>query len=524
MLLLIPPLLLLLIISVKFIYTNIYLPFKIKKHFAKQGVRGPSYNLIYGNSEEIKNLIKTAVSKPIQDFCHDVLDRVLPHYYKWSGRYGKTLLFWFGSKPTLIFVEPDMIKEVLVSNSGSIGKEAFNPLSKQLFGQGLVGLQGEKWAVHRKIASLAFTMERVKAWVPEIVASTMNELKKWEEENGGKDEFEMDVHKALHKLSADIISRVAFGSSFEQGKHIFELQDKQTILTLQANRNVYIPGFRFLPTRNNRMMSNLENEIRESVRRLIVKNSKLSGTSRNLLTLLMGDNEQNEEGLGVEEVIDECKTFYFAGKETSANLLSWAIVLLAMHPEWQNRTREEVFRVCKNNAVPTAENLNEFKLVSITVKLFTSCVLLFDGGNIGFPWITMILYETMRLYPPVVMLTRHASKNVKLGSLDVPAHTQFNLPILAVHHDTEIWGQDANEFNPERFSQPRKHLASYFPFGLGPRICVGQNLAMVEAKLILAMIIRRFTLTVSPSYVHAPIFSWTLEPQYGAQILFRRVI
>lgn len=135
----------------------------------------------------------------------------------------------------------------------------------------------------------------------------------------------------------------------------------------------------------------------------------------------------------------------------------------------------------------------------------------------------MVLYETMRLYPPVCILIRHASRETKLGSIDVPAMTQVNLPILAVHHDTEIWGPDAHEFNPLRFSEPRKHLASYFPFGLGPKICVGQNLAMVEAKIVLAMVIRRFVLSVSPSYIHAPILSWTLEPQHGAHIIFRRI-
>ncbi|KZV45006.1 hypothetical protein F511_25077 [Dorcoceras hygrometricum] len=131
----------------------------------------------------------------------------------------------------------------------------------------------------------------------------------------------------------------------------------------------------------------------------------------------------------------------------------------------------------------------------------------------------MIINETLRLYPPAVAMMRRTSENVKLGRLEVPANTQLFLPMTAVHHDTDTWGDDANEFNPLRFAEPRKHLASFFPFGLGPRICVGQNLALVEAKVVLAMIVRQYSFEVSPSYRHAPMQSMTLQPQYGVQIL-----
>lgn len=136
----------------------------------------------------------------------------------------------------------------------------------------------------------------------------------------------------------------------------------------------------------------------------------------------------------------------------------------------------------------------------------------------------MILNETLRLYPPAVMMTRKVSRNVKLGNLDIPANTQVYLPMTAIHHDPQIWGEDANDFNPLRFKEPRKHLASFFPFGLGPRICVGQNLAVVEAKIALSMIVQHYSFELSSTYVHAPMQFVTLQPQNGAQILFRRIL
>lgn len=154
---------LLIFLITKFIHTAIWAPYKIQHHFRKQGIKGPDYRPIFGNSAEIRRLFARAQSKstPIN---HDVVHRVAPFYHEWSGTYGKTFLYWFGNRPRLAVSDQDMVKEILMNTKGLFEKNRYNPQSRLLFGQGLVGLEGEKWALHRRITIQAFNMERIKVY------------------------------------------------------------------------------------------------------------------------------------------------------------------------------------------------------------------------------------------------------------------------------------------------------------------------------------------------------------------------
>ncbi|KAB1209020.1 hypothetical protein CJ030_MR6G010463 [Morella rubra] len=489
-------------------------PRMIEDHFSKQGIRGPPYRFFIGNVKELVGMMLKASSQPMP-FSHNILPRVLSFYHHWKKIYGATFLVWFGPTVRLTISDPDLIRDIFTSKSEFYEKIEAHPLVKQLEGDGLISLKGEKWAQHRKIITPTFHMENLKLLIPVVAKSVVEMLDKWVamSESG---EVEIEVFEWFQTLTEDVITRAAFGSSFEDGKAVYRLQAEQMALAADVFQKVFIPGYRFLPTKRNMNSWKLDKEIKRSVMKLIERrweDEKNKGTGdhtvmlegkspKDLLGLMIQASKSSpSSSITVHDIVEECKSFFFAGKQTTSNLLTWTTVLLAMHPQWQVLAREEVLRVCGARDTPSKDDV---------VKLKT---------------LTMILNESLRLYPPAIATIRRTKADVDLGGYKIPSGTEILIPILAVHHDQALWGNDANEFNPARFSEgaarAAKHPMAFIPFGLGVRTCIGQNLAILQAKLALAIILQRFSFKLAPSYQHAPTVLMLLYPQHGAPILFQ---
>ncbi|XP_073158404.1 cytochrome P450 CYP72A219-like [Henckelia pumila] len=487
-------------------------PRRTENLLRQQGFRGNSYRFMFGDLKEMAAMHREAKSNPIA-FDDDIKPRIMPFIFNTLRKYGNGCFVWMGPKANVIITDTDLIKEVMSNNYTYLKQSSPNPITNKLV-QGLALLESEKWAKHRKIINPAFYLDKLKLMVPAFYTSCEELLNKWETQISPQGSCEIDVWPYIENFTGDVISRTAFGSNFEQGRKIFQLQEEQTGYVMKIIQTIYIPGWRFMPTKVNKRMKAIETQVKSLILGMIQKRMKVieaGGECKDdLLTLLLQSNSQEIErhgdkssGMSINEVTEECKLFYLAGQKTTSVLIVWTLILLSKYKDWQARARDEVWKVFGDKTPD------------------------YDGSN-GLKLVTMILLEVMRLYPPVAYLTRRLDQEAKLGNFTMPAGVDVLMPIIVLHHDREIWGDDAMDFNPLRFdegvSKAHKGKGMYFPFGWGPRICVGQTFATLEAKVALAMILQRFSLELSPSYTHAPLHNLiSLIPRHGAHLILHKI-
>ncbi|KAJ0962636.1 hypothetical protein J5N97_027758 [Dioscorea zingiberensis] len=320
----------------------------------RQGLPGNKYRLMMGDMKDERKAFKEAWSRPME-LTHRIAARVIPYDHQMVQTHGKISFKWNGTTPRVNIWNPEMSREILLNKSGHIIKPQFNPLIR-LLTTGVSTLEGEEWAQRRKLINPAFHMEKLKEMVPVFRISCIDLVKRWENLVSAEGSCELDVWPEFQSLTGDVISRTAFGSSFEEGKQIFELQKEQAVLVIEASRrsifqalgmfflsmykdismafimvqkgpafNLIACLYRFLPTAKNKRRMFIDSEIKRMLRDIIHKKLDSMKIGENadddLLSLLLQSNTMNvaaedknkkNNGITIDDVIEECKLFYFA--------------------------------------------------------------------------------------------------------------------------------------------------------------------------------------------------------------------
>ncbi|KAJ4786970.1 Cytochrome P450 714C2 [Rhynchospora pubera] len=495
-----------------YLYTKLWLnPKIIREKLRCQGISGPKPSLFVGNILQMKRLQKEAKKQPRDElsgahFVGDYTSVIFPHLILWRKAYGQLFLYSIGTTPILHITEPDLVKAVSHCTVFELGRpELIIKARKSLFGEkGIIMSSGELWTHERKMLQQEFFMHRVKPMVNIIIGSANTLTEAWNKilQNEGE-KTEIMVQSHLRNFSANIISRVCFGDSYRKCEEVFSnLSQLQTAIS-KASLFTSIPGTRYLPTKTNREIHRLNQEICSLIQNIVQEHKQQDSPNRDILySIIEGSASIPEQTASVEEfIIDNCKTIYFAAFETTAVATTWCLLLLAVHPEWQDRVRKEILDVTCG-AAPDFDMLRHLKML------------------------TMVIQETLRLIPPASLIFREAMLDMKLQNIHIPKGTVIQISIPMLHRDVDLWGPDAEVFNPNRFangiSGACKYPHMYAPFGFGPRNCAGQNLAMVELKIVLSLLLMRFSFDLSPNYVHSPSYRLTVGPEHDLPLIVKK--
>ncbi|KAF5179811.1 Cytochrome p450 [Thalictrum thalictroides] len=499
-----------LMVSFIFILWKLLSSFWISPHKAYQklqnnGFTGPSPSFPLGNTKDMK---RSNSSSSSFNFTNDIHSIVFPYFVRWRKSYGKVFIYWLGTEPFLYVGEPEFLKQMA---SGILGKNwgkpnVFKHDRKPMFGNGLVMLEGDNWAHHRHLINPAFSSATLKGMTSLMVESTNNMLDHWSRLIASG-EPEIDVEKEVISTAAEIIAKSSFGMDDQKGREVFEKLRALQVLLFQSNRLVGVPFSKLMYLRKTLQTRRLGKEIDRLLLSLISSREASFGEpQQDLLGLLLADNYIDghlEKKLTNHELVDECKTFFFGGHETTALALIWTLLLLALHPEWQNQLREEIKQVMEDKPLLDYSMLARLKKMG---------------------W---VMNEVLRLYSPAPNVQRQTRGDIQVGDNIIPSGTNMWIDVVGMHHDPELWGDDVYDFKPERFKDSLhggcNHKMGYLPFGFGGRMCVGRNLSMMEYRVVLTLVLSRFSFSVSPNYVHSPAIMLSLRPSQGLPLIFQHL-
>ncbi|NOU93344.1 cytochrome P450 [Paenibacillus sp. LMG 31456] len=392
--------------------------------------------------------------------------------------------------------DPDLIKEVLMTKQKSFQKAKGLQTAKAVVGEGVLTSEGEAHLRQRRLMQPSFRKDRVSKYADSMVELTDDLLAGW------KDHQERSITDDMMELTLNIITRTMFGTSLKGGLHDIghAVEVGMKYVSNKASSIFDIPES--IPTKSNLEFKQAAKTLDDVIYRIIEErrnNPNTNGTGDDLLSMLLAAKDE-EDGTGMtdQQVRDEVMTIFLAGHETTANTLAWTWYLLSSHPEVEHKLWQELDQVLGGRK-PTIDDLGKLD------------------------YLHQVIWESMRLYPAVWVINREATEEVEIGGhLFKPGDTLM-MSQFAMHRNPKYYDHP-EQFIPERFAGgellKRIPQFAYFPFGGGPRVCIGNNFALMEAALILATIGSRYKLSLAPNHPEVePEPLVTLRPKLGLKMI-----
>ena len=412
-----------------------------------------------------------------------------------AREYGDLVFFRFFRTPVCLVNHPDLIEQVLVTRYQDFVKSKDYRVLRNALGDGLLTSEGELWRERRRLMQPAFHRERIAAFGSLMSDISGRMLEGW------RDGVEIDLHREMSRLTLEVAAKAFFDADVSRNAAYVGAALGVMIQQFvpQADLAFLLPDWAPLP---------VSRKFRRAVRRLdeivyeLIRRRRTDPAPRgDLLDLLLAARDESGDAMSDRQLRDEITTLFVAGHETTALVICWTSMLLAQNPDCAARLAEELDAVLAGRA-PTAEDISQLRYTEMVVK------------------------ESLRLYPPAWGVGRQALRRFEIGGYSLPAGTNLFLCQWIVHRDPRFF-PDPETFDPERWREDPQRTGAlarfaYFPFGGGPRVCIGAGFAMTEAVLIVAAIAQRFRMTVPPNQKIELLPSVTLRPKHGLRVRLAR--
>ncbi|OLE47247.1 MAG: cytochrome P450 [Acidobacteria bacterium 13_1_20CM_3_58_11] len=412
----------------------------------------------------------------------------LEYFTKVAREYGDVAGLRVLNFKTVFINHPSLIEEVLVTNARKYSKGRVLRANRHVFGEGLLTSEGDFWLRQRRLAQPAFHRARIASYAATMVDYTERMVEGW---RGGE---ERDAHQEMMRLTLEIVAKTLFdadveGDAQEVGKSL------ELLLEIGANfrRTIFVPHW--LPTPTNLRVRREVKQIEKILYRIIAERRASGRDAGDLLSMLLSAQDEDGSRMTDRQLRDETITLFLAGHETTASTLSWTWWLLARHPAVEAKLHAELDAVLGDRA-PTLDDLPKLRY---TGHLIT---------------------ESLRLYPAAWGMARLVVEDHEIAGYAVTKGMGVAMAQWVVHRDPR-WYDAPEEFRPDRWEDDllkRLPRFAYFPFGGGPRQCIGNAFALMEAALILATIARKFRFLLVANHPVVPLASITLRPRHGVRV------